>query len=680
MYVLGIDGGYDLPDENLFWRMTPTIGLSHDAAAVLLKDGKLIAASEEERISRVKHSNRAPLSAAAFCLKEADISIHDVDFVATYLTEDFQNNLIRNHYRNIVAPYNEITPVEKIMDIRGLISDRFSRIFDDDISSRLRFVKHHIAHAQSAYAFSGYQKSLIAVFDAMGDGTSGLIGRGENGKIENLRNITINASLGAFYVNVINHLGFQIFDEYKVMGLAPYGDPSRFRSEFKNLYTLMKNGNYTLAPMDLRPTIYNNCTAARKKGQPIEQQHKDMAAALQEALENIVIHVLTYFRKEFSLSQLCLAGGVAHNCTMNGKIASSGLFDSVFVPPAAHDAGGALGAAFQAYLDAGGKWEPQRLGPAYFGHNSDKEDIQNILKRWTRFITFERVNKVEDFTASLLADGQVVGWVQGKSEFGPRALGNRSIIADPRPAENREIINAMIKKREGFRPFAPSVIEEEASKFFDIPKSVDGLQYMVFVVDVKEDKRKLLGAITHVNGTARVQTVSSKDNPRYWKLIRAFGEITGIPIILNTSFNNNAEPIVDTVTDAIVCFLTTELDCLVVGDFVVNKIDWKIDVLKTMVVTIPPFITINKRAESKGSSIEFGVRHSLDYKYPRDKSETCTKEMYEFLMLVADKPSGVNRLSEMSTSLSQVGNLALLTELNELWSKRILILSPWTDV
>jgi carbamoyltransferase len=519
--------------------------------------------------------------------------------------------------------------------------------------------------------FSGYEKGLIAVFDAFGDGASGLIARGEDGRIEKLRTIEARDSLGMYYSQTIDYLGFRIFDEYKVMGLAPYGDPNRFRSFFREQVSLNRDGNFSITPFDKRFEKLRSCCPPRKKGQPIEQIHKDIVAALQESLENIVMHVLSFYRREFSLEKLCLAGGVTHNCTMNGKIAKSGLFDSVFVQPAAHDAGSAMGAAYQVYLQEGGKWAPRKLGPIYFGHDVRNENIAEILERWSSFLSFEKVQDVEQATAQLLADGYVAGWVQGKSEFGPRALGNRSIIADPRPMENRDRINAMVKKREGFRPFAPSVIEEAASTYFEIPGSADGLQYMIFVVDVKEDQRQKLGAVTHVNGSARVQSVSQADNPRYWKLIKAFGDITGVPVVLNTSFNNHAEPIVDTVTDAITSFLTTELDYLVIGDFVAKKKKWDFVALSKMNVTLPKHVHLCCNV-----NLTVGQKYWLSYIYDETLRMSCTKEAFEFLRDVLEKQEHGAPTQSLSPEECTPAKKALWKELFELWSHRFVMISP----
>jgi carbamoyltransferase len=408
---------------------------------------------------------------------------------------------------------------------------------------------------------------------------SGQIGTVSNGEFTSIRELGVESSLGLFYTGMTRVIGYDHFDEYKVMGLAPYGDPSRYRDLFKTLYKLAPDGCYQLRPSapyvawnSLKTTAEFN--TLRRKGGEFTQAHMDFAASLQETLEVIAMHVIGWFRENTGKSVLGYAGGVAHNCTLNGKLLLSGMFDDVFVQPAAHDAGTAVGAALYAdRLRSGGvNRQARRLDHVLYGNPIPEGDlIEQRLADWSVAIRYERLQNTAQSAARLIADGAVIGWVQGRSEFGPRALGNRSILADPRPEQNRERINMMIKKREGYRPFAPSVLEESLHEYFEVPAQVRSLPFMIFVVPVRADKQAGLGAITHTDGTARVQTVSREQNSTYWQLIREFGNITGVPMLLNTSFNNNAEPIVESVDDAIACYLTTELTHLVVGDYLVTR-------------------------------------------------------------------------------------------------------------
>ncbi|HEX2092849.1 MAG TPA: carbamoyltransferase C-terminal domain-containing protein [Longimicrobiaceae bacterium] len=539
----------------------------HDAAAVLVEDGKVLAAIEEERLNRVKHSSAFPARAIRRCLEEAGAGLGDVDLVGVGFSE---SNVNRYYLRRALDD-----AAFPLASGRSQMAGLFRRDFGLDVSGRLRFVEHHRAHLWSATLPSGFRRGLAVSIDGAGDGLSGVVATFEGGRLRVLREYPVRKSLGFFYREYIAAVGYTRFDEYKVMGLAPYGDPERYAETFAQSYRLLADGDYEVTRGEAFLRLIDEAglaQQARRKGERFTQAHSDFAAGLQRALESIVFHVLTHFRAETGERNLCLAGGVAHNCSLNGRIAYSGLFDDVWVQPAAHDAGNALGAALAVLHEEGVELAPAAMRHVYLGSGLPGEaGVEGGLRSWSELITFERCGDVAEETARLLADGAVVGWVQGRSEFGPRALGNRSILADPRPAENKDRINAMVKKREGYRPFAPSVQEERAGDYFDLPGETTAFPFMTFTLRVREEARPLLGAITHVDGTARVQTVARDVNPRYWALLEAFGRLTGVPMLLNTSFNNNAEPIVDSLDEAVTCFLTTGLDALVVGDFLVRK-------------------------------------------------------------------------------------------------------------
>lgn len=563
MRVLGIHGISNFREfEDLaanWWH--------HDSAAVLVEDGRIVAAIEEERLNRVKHSSFFPARAIRRCLEEAGVGWEGVDRIAVDCGEEWLD-------QDTVSEFLD-DPTLPVLTGRGRMAWLFRREFGVDVSDRLRLCPHHLAHLHSAFHPSGFDRGLVVSIDGAGEGLCGMAAVCHGDGMTVLRKYPVAKSLGFFYQQSIALLGYGRFDEYKVMGLAPYGDPGALEEMFRATYRLLPDGDYelespaTLAGLAARWGLLRH---ARRKGDPFAQVHKDFAAGLQGALEDIVLHVLRHLREETGERKLCLAGGVAHNCAVNGKVLYSGLFDEVFVQPAAHDSGNALGAALAALGAEGARPLPGGMRHAYLGSDIGGErEVLRELRAWEPLLSFERPESICDATARLLADGAVVGWVQGRSEFGPRALGNRSILADPRPAENRERINAMVKKRESYRPFAPSVREERVGDYFVVPPGRTGFPFMIFVLQVREEARDTLGAVTHVDGTARVQTVSRDTNPRYWELIRAFEEITGVPILLNTSFNNHAEPIVDSVRDAIGCFLTTGIDYLVVGDYLVRK-------------------------------------------------------------------------------------------------------------
>lgn len=558
MRILGYYGGFGTEFDDA----SPT--QTHDGAAVLVEDGNVVAAIEEERLNRIKHAYTAPLRATRFVLDEAGIGLGDVDFVAIPYRPESAERLLRRRYR-------EDPTATHPMDIVDALRAQWREHLGADVPrERVRFVPHHIAHATATFAMSGFDEALVMTIDGQGDAESGLALAGRAEGLELLRSMPIRESLGHFYLDAIGFLGYRLFDEYKVMGLAPYGDPARFRAEFARMCELLPDGHWRLHPHLLDD--FHATLVPRRKAEPIVQLHMDFAAALQETLERAVMHALRHFRATTGLRRLCLSGGVAHNCTMNGNILRSGLFDDVFVHPASHDGGNALGAALAVQRSIAGAGAPQRLRSVFWGSGiGRRDDIEGRLRAWSDVLDITHSADIEEDTAALLAAGEVVGWVQGRSEFGPRALGHRSILADPRPADYKGLINRMVKTRESFRPFAPAVLEEAAADHFELPGGRTEFPFMSFVLYVRPEKRALLGAVTHVDGSARVQTVSRDADPRFWRLIDAFGRRTGVPVVLNTSFNNNVEPIVDSIEDAIACFLTTGLHALVVGDFILRR-------------------------------------------------------------------------------------------------------------
>lgn len=463
-------------------------------------------------------------------------------------------------------------------------------------------------------------------------------------------------------------------EEYKVMGLAPYGDPRRYRDALKSLYDLLPKGNYVIH----QDKYYSLHTAIkpRKKGEPITQAHMDFAASLQEALETIVFHVLSYFKTFTGEKNLCLAGGVAQNCTLNGKILRSGMFEKVFVQPASYDAGCAIGAALYIELQSAPATRISKLEHMYWGSDiGDEQTIPSDLLAWKDFIDIEIVDDICQTAAELMAEGNVIGWAQGCSEFGPRALGNRSILADPRPAENKDIINAMVKKREAFRPFAPSVLEEEADLFFEMPAGVEKLPFMSFVVKVREEKQESLGAITHFDGTARIQTVSKQTNERFWSLITAFKKLTGIPMLLNTSFNNNAEPIVNSVEDAVVCFLTTKLHYLFVGDYIARKKSINNESYLTLSPSLPKHLTLRQNRAVTSKDGTFKNSYEISCSFEERLNANISAEAFELLL----KVDGLKTLADLLpmnaiSDNSEIGQL--LDEILELWSQRLIVLRP----
>ncbi|NVB40164.1 nodulation protein [Pseudenhygromyxa sp. WMMC2535] len=574
MLILGIHGASRLDHED-----APEGFARHDAAAVLLRDGELVAAVEDERLNRVKHSNAFPREAVAWCLREAGLDPGDPHSFAAIDALALNVSELAAEFMALRASGDPRRPLRSAQQhFAAPLSAAFGLDLDL-VAPKLRFVHHHLAHAWSAWIPSGFDEALVVTLDGEGDGLSGMVLEAREGRLEVRERLSAGRSLGHWYRRMMAFCGYFRFDEYKVMGMAPYGDPERFAALMDSMVSLEPEGRFSFlgkdsldasAALELRVLREQGLLAqARKRGEPFEDIHRDFAAALQRQLERIVLHLLGHHREASGLSRLCLAGGVAHNCSMNGRLFYSDLFDDLYVQPLAHDAGGALGAAF-AVADLrpdAGVLTGLDLGPAV----ESGEDLDAVLARYAALVEVESPPALEARAADLLAAGEVVAWVRGRAEFGPRALGQRSILADPRPAENRDRINALIKKREGYRPFAPSVLEERCAELFDVPPERARHPYMITVLRVREEQRARLGAITHVDGTARVQTVSAADNPRYHALIREFAERTGVPALLNTSLNNNAEPIVTSAEDALATLLTTDLRYLAIGERLVHK-------------------------------------------------------------------------------------------------------------
>ncbi|WP_437970205.1 carbamoyltransferase C-terminal domain-containing protein [Sorangium sp. So ce260] len=664
MLTLGLSGGLSFAHEEMY---DIPQSFTHDGAAVLVEDGEVVAGIEEERLNRIKHSNKFPIEAIRFCLARRGVDIDRVDRIAFYASEEYCNALLA---RVRLLTGGALPRIDARTLLTAKLGQGLGRPIDRD---KIVFVPHHQAHAASTYLLSGYDDSLIVAIDGSGDFLSGLVAVGSGDRIDVLSTIPESKSLGNFYVAVIGLLGYGVFDEYKVMGLAPYGDPARYRAQMSALYTLLPDGDYEVHRD--RVGALAQVIEVRRRGGPFTQQHRDVAASLQEALETIVLHVLRHQRKVTGKTRLCLAGGVAHNCTMNGKILYSGMFERVFVQPAAHDAGCALGAALHTTLAEGALKSRRQLDHVFWGSDVGGEaEIARELSGWSRFLRHERVADLPARVAEVIASGAAVGWAQGGSEFGPRALGHRSILADPRPAANKDLVNAMVKKREAYRPFAPAVLAEDAREFFELPPGEDEFPFMIFVLKVREDKRSVLGATTHVDGTARVQTVSQRSNPRFYGLLKAFKDRTGVPVLLNTSFNNNVEPIVDSAHDVVTSFLTTGLHYLAIGGFFVEKRPWTWEDLATLALDIPRHVRVDQIrrfvAMDRATSV-FELRNTYD----AGVRVSVSPDVGEALMR-ADGARSVGELLAEAGAGDPARMQKAVLELEGLWSQRLVALRP----
>jgi carbamoyltransferase len=531
-------------------------GWYHNAAAAVVRDGEIEAASEEERFTRRKGSGKFPVHALRFCLEHMDASLSDIDIIA------FGE---RGGEGFLLDP--EIS-AERIAQVLGHELDSGA-----DLRGKITCVEHHRAHAYSALVPSAYSSALVFTADGFGDGISGTAWAAEGGKlVARLCDIPFDKSLGRFYSSVLPYFSYVDDDEYKVMGLAPHGDPGRYRNFFDNLYSLNRDGDYSILFHD-KTRMYEELSSLgppRLPGEIFTSHHADIAAALQEAFERLVLHILRFLRKTSGLSSLCLAGGTAQNSVCNGRIRAEKIFDHVFVQPASHDAGIAVGACYAALVDAGRPDVGRRQSPYLGRHIGTEMAVTAAISGYAPMINAIRPADLIEQVSGRLARGEVCGWAQGRSEFGPRALGNRSILADPRTVTIKDRINEAIKNRESFRPFAPVVHADDVHKFFDVLPGEE-FPFMTIVVPVREEYRDALAAITHIDGTARLQTITDRDNLRLCELLRAFEVHAGFPVLLNTSFNSNGEPIVDTASDALMCFLRSGLDFLVLGDFLITR-------------------------------------------------------------------------------------------------------------
>ena len=563
-----------------------------DSSAALVKDGHLVCAIEEERLRRVKHWAGFPSQSIKFCLDTAQISIYDIDYIV--LSRDTKVNLyhkivytLRNRlsYKTIK---DRLINASHVKSTKKHIADIF-QIKESSISAKLYNIEHHRSHLSSSFFVSEFKKSAILSIDGFGDFTSTMTGVGNDNNMKILDSIRYPYSIGVFYTAVTQFLGFNNYgDEYKLMGLSSYGNPI-YLNDFRKIIYTTNDGFFKLNRKyfkhftngiamqwdDGLPMINSIFTSQWKKlfGNPrdpkekITQRHIDLASSAQKLTEEIVFHILNHLYKKTNLKNLCIAGGVAQNSVLNGKILSNTPFENLYVSPCAHDGGTSIGAAFYLYHQIFKNKRSFNMQHSFYGVRYDEPNIINILN--DRKIDYVILNDdlLFDKVSKKIIDGGVVGWFQGKSEFGPRALGNRSILMDPRRNDAKEILNKKIKIREDFRPFAPSIIKEFVSDYF-VENQLS--PFMERVLNIKDEKKHIIPAVTHIDGTGRLQTVDKIQHSRFHSLISKFYELTGIPILLNTSFNEN-EPIVNTPAEALDCYLRTKMDMLVIENVIIER-------------------------------------------------------------------------------------------------------------
>jgi len=585
----------------------------HDSAAALIEDGKIIAAAQEERFTRKKHDPGFPTESINYCLQEAKVSLADVDHIVFFEKPFLKFERLLETYL-AMAPRG-FTSFKMAMPIwvkdKLFQKDQLIKLFQEfensgEIEQRLLFAEHHQSHAASAFFPSPFEEAVVLTMDGVGEWATTSVAIGRGNTLTTVKEIQFPHSLGLLYSAMTYYTGFKVNSgEYKIMGLAPYGEPKYAQLIKDNLIDIKEDGSYWLdqsyfnyaTGLTMTSTKFDDLFGAppRTSEDQITQREMDLAASVQAVTEEVMLKMAANLASTYNIPNLCLAGGVALNCVANGKVIRDGSFENIWIQPAAGDAGGALGAALAAYYIE--KGQPRTISEnmddmkgSYLGPDYEQSDIeQRLTKAGAKFEVFEEAPLMQE-TAKCLDDGHAVGWFQGRMEFGPRALGGRSILGDPRNPKMQKTLNLKIKYRESFRPFAPSILSDDVGDYFE---HNDDSPYMLVVAPVKEEHqldtskedqglfgieklnipRSTIPAITHVDYSARIQTVHEETNPRYHALISAFKQQSGCPIVVNTSFNVRGEPIVCTPEDAFHCFMGTEMDTLVVGNCLMRKTD-----------------------------------------------------------------------------------------------------------
>jgi carbamoyltransferase len=563
--------------------------ISNDSSAALIKDGKVLFAIEEERLSGVKHTTEFPLQAVRSCLSFAGITIDDVDVVC--LSHDVAKHIkmkLINHWLSYFPRANErmvgeFDTVKRLLNLEQEVREKLQ------FKGKIFFCRHHLAHMASAYYLSTFKESALFSIDGVGDIESSMIGYATGNTIKIFEDSSVNwpHSIGSLYTSITHYLGFLPHcDEGKVMGLASYGNPKKYKKLFEKIVTLKPHGKFEINldyfnyPFIRRSHVSQKFIDAfgpvRVSKSEITQNHMDIAAGLQYITEETMLHVAKYLRKKTGSKNLSLAGGVALNCVANGRVLKEAGFKNIFIQPAAGDAGIAIGSALFYYYQHKPKAKRFTMDHAYLGNEYSDAEIEKALTK--NKLKFEKLAKHDTYekASCIIAGGGILGWFNGRMEFGPRALGNRSIITAPFPAEMKDILNSRVKHRESFRPFAPIVRLQDCGEYFD---HTHESPFMLLTYNVKKDKQTVVPAITHVDGTARVQTITKQQNEDIYNLISTFKKQTGVGVILNTSFNIMGQPIIYHPDQAIECFRTTGIDCLIFnGAYIVeknNQKEWK---------------------------------------------------------------------------------------------------------
>jgi len=570
----------------------------HETAAAIIIDGKVVSAVEEERFNRYKHGAEArpenpdeyPLKSIFHCLKQGRVKVEELDAICYSYSPKLREKEYKADPYSIEGGWGHLESEKTFHAALSKVPETLSEALQTDISDRFHWVPHHLAHAASTYYPSSFAKAGILVVDGIGEYSTAMLAYGEGNKIKTLKTIYFPDSLGFLWQRMSKFLGFSNYDACKVMGLASYGNPLKYQKEFSQIIQLGEDGSFSIAGDTIQfrrkdfeslvsvfGSLNDGDTVLSPEKSDLNQKHKDIAATLQDITNQVMLSLANWIYKQYPCDALCIAGGVGLNCQSNWIVKEKSPYQHIYIPTAAHDAGTAIGAALYHYYhikfpngsDYANSHVKSKIMPnPYLGPSFSDREIEQILT--AKNIQARKSENVEAEAAQFIAGGKIVGWFQGKLEFGPRALGNRSLLADPRDRNIREVMNTKVKHREVFRPFAPSVMEEKSHEWFELGKPSESLYYMLFACPVLSDKLDKIPAVLHVDNTARVQLVNRDMNPKYHKLIEEFEAITGVPIVLNTSFNDS-EPIVCTPEDALATFFKTRIDVLVLGNYVIER-------------------------------------------------------------------------------------------------------------
>jgi carbamoyltransferase len=564
-YILGINSAY------------------HESSACLIKNGVIIAFAEEERFNRIKHGKSAkvdnphhlPLTAIAFCLSKAGITLNQVDQIGYSFEPDR-----RLKHIGVAEPVVEgdwgSEQGEQVFDQHlKEVPARLSQALGSEIEPKFHWLSHHLCHASSAYFVSPFPEAAVLSIDGIGEFATTYLGYGQGNQLKAIQELQYPNSLGFLWEKLSKFLGFDEYDACKVMGLASYGNPDRYYESFRRFIQIQNYGSFTIDNDVLRFRVedYSQLEATfgvkqRDRNEQLQPEHSDIAATLQKITEEVVLELANYLHHETNSQYLCIAGGVGLNCVANTVIQARSPFQEIYIQPAANDAGTAIGAAFYLWNQALNQPRSYVMDNPYLGPEYTDNQIQQVLE--SHQLAYSHHPEIETITAKLLAEGHIVAWFQGRMEAGPRALGNRSLLADPRNPNVREILNLKVKHRENFRPFAPSILAEKVDEWFEVAGKSISSDWMLFAYRAQSAKSEQIPAVLHVDGTSRVQTVKQTTNPKYHKLISEFEQLTHVPILLNTSFNDR-EPIVCSPEDAVNTFLKTKIDYLVIGNYLVAR-------------------------------------------------------------------------------------------------------------